>query len=178
MTDQQTSSTELDVLLDEYKQPQAKPSAEINELVGFVREQKHTQEAKVVTDAIADAVVSIKGDDALKDITGDDIQDFLEGEGRRDSSINDAFTNRAANPSGWERALTTVQERLIEKNRPPDTTADDVAAATAAVRGTSTTPPEDTGQYRNSKKEVADITGMSDTELAAYKVKVLAENSG
>ncbi len=176
MTDQQTSdeSTELDALIGEYEPPGIAPAlaADINTLADSVRTTQQTDAAKAVTDAVADAVKVIKQDDALKDVPDNDIQDFLEGEGRRDSSINDAFQNRVANPSDWDQARSTVQKRFTEKMT--NTDANDVAAAQASVRGMTSTVPDET-PYRNTAKEVADIIGMSDVELENYKQKVIAE---
>lgn len=176
MADQQTSneSTELDTLLDEFKQPGIAPAlaADINTLAENVRTREQNDATKAVADAVTDAVSFIKQDDALKDVSDNDIQDFLEGEGRRDSTINDAFQNRVANPSDWEQARSTVRKRFTEKMT--NTDANDVAAAQASVRGMTSTVPDET-PYRNTAKEVADMTAMSDVEFANHKIKVMAE---
>lgn len=178
MTDNQTSneSTKLDDLLDEYKQPNTETLAkDINTLADSVRTTQQKDVVDQTNTAVSDAVAFIKGDKALKDIPDSDVEDFLQGEGRRDQSIRDAFDARSSNPSGWEAARNTIKTRLVDRQTPKDTTVDDVTAAKASVRGMTTTPPEDTGKYRNSPKEAADISGMSDLEFQAHKRKVIAD---
>jgi hypothetical protein len=173
--------SELDELLEEYQTPQpAVPVEDIKELANYVREDKQDKHQQSVNESLSDAASFIGDDDALKDIPESTLnsraEDFLHGEARRDKSIETAFNSRDTNPAGWNAARDGIKARFIEREtgESQSQTAEDVAAAKASVRGLSPTPPEDTGPYRNSKKEVADIGSMSDQEFQNYKAKVFA----
>lgn len=178
MSNDQAKDTELDVLLNEYPQSQAKPDPDIKELADYVRSDRQEKLTTASNDAISTSVTTIKDDDALKGLADSEIEDFLQGEGRRDPAISAAFEDRAKNPEAWKSAQNTVKTRLVERElgRAKDETASNVTAAVASARGIQSTEPTETAPYRNSPKEVADITAMSDVEYQQYKNKVAAQS--
>lgn len=171
-------STELDALLNEYPQSQPKPDPDIKELADYVRSDRQDKVNTASNDAISSSVTTIKDDESLKGLADSEIEDFLQGEGRRDPTISAAFEGRETNPEAWKAAQNTVKTRLIEREstRSADQTTNDVTAAVASARGIQSTEPADTAPYRNSAKEVADISAMSDMEYQQYKAKVAAES--
>lgn len=176
-------TTDLDTLLDEYKQPQTKPeSTELNEVVGFVREFKQEREQEQTNKALNDTVAFFKEDETAAKYPDAILRGYMHGQASDDPAINAAFRQRITNPSGWETAQKTMLNGFLEsvKEIKGDQTTDDLAAAKASVRGISETPQsENETPHRNSQAEAIAINAMSDVELRAYKEKVWAErNSG
>jgi len=169
----------LDELLGEFEEPTPptptpeKPDA-MNEVIDFVRDLKSEREQKGVETGISTAVQDMMKEDVLSKLDPDVVEGYLHVSAFKNASFRKAFETRDTNPAAWNKAVSNASKELSKKmNQPDDQITGDMAAATAAVRGISTTAPEPDSM----KLSPMELNDMSEAEFMAYKQK-LARNQG
>jgi hypothetical protein len=93
---------------------------------------------------IIPAIRRVRGDIPEDVLSDDEVQDWLDGRAKRDERLQKAWLNRKTNPRAWANLEKALGAELHKKfSKLPDSQAtEDVAAITAAVRGSSTKVPE------------------------------------
>ncbi len=161
---------DLDTLLSEVTPGEFEPEKEqtqddeVKELASYVKEQRDKQSRDGVKAAL-DSAVSKMGDysPALKALPETFLLGLLHVEGAGDKRFNVAFAERESNPGRWNRIIIAAAKKadqLLVDLPDPQLTADR-AAATASIRGVSTTTP-------TTDITPQDIRKMSDAEIDAY----------
>lgn len=168
----------LDELLGEFNEPtpptpRPKPDA-MSEVVDFVRDLKTEREQKGIETGISTAVQDMMKEDALSKLDPDVVEGYLHVSAFKNASFRKAFDTRETNPAAWNKAVSNASQELSKKmNLPDEQIKGDLAAATAAVRGISTTAPEPDSM----KLSPMELNDLSEAEFASYKQK-LARNQG
>jgi hypothetical protein len=91
-----------------------------------------------------EAINFVKEEDGVKDIPPKVIRGMLEGYAAEHPEFATAFENRSKDKAGWQTQLATARKAVAAdlKDLGPGTrVVSDVAAAKAAVSGSSSTPP-------------------------------------
>lgn len=99
---------------------------------------------------IVPVIKTVRGDVPPEVYDDDDVRDWIDRQARNDPRLQQAWLNRKADPQGFSRVVKGLERKLAQKfEKLPDKAAtEDVAAVTAAMRGTSTkAPPEKAPEY-------------------------------
>ena len=165
----------LDELLTEFNpqptpqqqpQPQTSQPTEMDEVVDFVREVKTERQQKDLDDGISGAVETMMKDESLSKLDTTVVEGFLHGRAFKDKNFQKAFETRKDNPAAWNKAVSDATKDMSKKMSGPDEQiTSDLAAATAAVRGTSNTTPSTDSNVKSS----AELNTMSDADFESYK---------
>ena len=113
------------------------------------------------TQAIKNLVKSVRGEIPEDVLADDEIEDWLEGQAKRNQQLATAWMQRQKNPGAWAKVERGLSEKLNNKWKTridPDATADHAAVA-QAVRGAST---------RVAAEPPPDLSRMSNAELARF----------
>lgn len=113
----------------------------IKPVVDYVTTEAQTKQVAEVEKDVKSAMDFMADGDDYKGISPRFVRGYLEDLAREDQSFKAAFMARRTNPDGWKGALAKAQAAFRSEVDTFRGTAvkDDVAAATASVRGTSTT---------------------------------------
>jgi len=162
---------DLDSLLDQYAEetkPVEQPKIDgLEEVVGWVNEQREEKASQTIETDLKDAVGSIQ--EELKDLdfkpSDRVVRGMLEALAIEDKSIKKAFETRRENPRAWQAALKRAASELkTDFSVDQQTTSDREAIASAVHNASNKQPEPDKG---------ANLSGMSDYEFQKHKAELL-----
>lgn len=111
--------------------------------------EKQLAEKEFQTD-IVPVIKNVRGDIPQDTYDDDDVRDWLDRQARNDPRLQQAWLDRKKSPAEWAKVEKGLQRKLAAKfeKQPDKNVTEDVAAVTAAMRGTSTkTPPATPPDY-------------------------------
>lgn len=171
------SELELDSLLNQFERettpkPEPKPQApqqrprqadmsKLDPVIKFAEaEMRRTQQETFDRDVNA-AVEKIRTEDAFKGLPEKLVRRMTIAYAFDNKGFDEAFQNRSDDPAAWDRALKQAASDLAEevadlKREEPDTSRDDIEAATAAVRDVVEPSSEDEGPSAAEKANWSD----------------------
>ena len=153
--------------------PEPKPDPEANELMERIKvlegkEQRHEKERsdRDLDEGLKEAAKNIRSNnEGLKGVSDILVRGFIYALNEKHPQLNHAFGDRRQNPKAWEKAQEMIGKAMSKElaDMPDADLTAGVAAATAAVRGVSTTSP--------AKQELSDkvVNAMTDAEFVAMK---------
>jgi len=177
------AGADFDALLREFTdatKPNAQPSADVGKVletlkpvIAFASTELSTRH-RAQTQKDIDAAISFVKDaeDGIKDIPPKIVRGMLEGYASEHEDFAQAFQNRGKDGANWQAALAKAKAAVVEDLRglsPSTRVVSDVAAATAAVRGSVSAPPPRDGQpsaQQMFSMSQRDFQALIDTELA------------
>jgi len=115
--------------------------------------------------SMGEAIGLIRGDLPADVVADDEVEDFIEGLGRRDERFRQAWNNRGSNPDGFRKVLQAASKEFARRARVA-ADADDRDAVTQAVLNAG-------GRGASADRE-PDFARMSDRELEDTKMKLNA----
>jgi len=160
----------LDAILNEWddspeKQetvaPQA-PDKSQEEIIAAVEARlRATQDYETFLDEFSDSVSDLSFEVKKPIIDG-----WLNDKARKDSRINNAYSQRHSNPVGWKKVFASLSDEFKSQFTPKESTEErDREAAAAFVRGSSTK------EVPQPSVSESDLSKMSDQEFADYERK-------
>ena len=159
---------DLDTLLAQFdegtKQPAVSPPEPVTTDISKFKDQVKAEiiAEQQTASAVKNLVKSIRGEVPEDVLTDDEIQDWLEGQAKRNDQLRTAWMMRDKKPGDWKKIESGLSNRLNSKfgksRIDPDATADREAVA-QAVRGNST---------KVAAEPPPDLSKMSNAELRKY----------
>jgi hypothetical protein len=181
-----SGDSELDSLLQEFEQgttarPKAKPAAakpsvvrpdlsELNPVIEFAKTEMQNRKQEAFNTDVDKAVDTLASSESFTALPKELVRDLLVAHAFNDPAFDEAFQNRAKNPSGWEAALKAAEPAIAKKvggltpAEAEAATRDDIEAATATVADTSDPSDDDVDEGPS----VAERIAMTDTEWRRY----------
>jgi len=155
---------------DQATQTKAQPTRKSDPVREWASQQMQREQKAKVDTALKESVAFLREDDRLKKQSERMLRGFLYDFAVENQEFERAFRNRDSDPIAWRRALTEAQKAAAAESEGPDSKlTDDIAAARAAVRGTSTDAPEKPKAPSNRE-----LSRMSDAEFRDYKASLAA----
>ena len=117
-------------------------SQRILKVVEFNEAEIRSKANETVKKAIEDSAKAVKGDLPDSAATLKQARAWLKDTADDDPRIQKAFVNREKDPQTWGKILTALNKEFAKESKRPDAAAtEDRDAVTAAVRGSTSTPP-------------------------------------
>jgi len=161
---------DIDSLLDEFDSDTKEEPKEVEDTPDPRLDMVESLVARQEQQDLEATVTQVKGlDENLKDIPDRIVKNLLRAEAADDPRIQKAYNARFQNPEKWQTVQKTLAKTLGEQLQRPDSrVTSDTEAARAAVKGSSTTQPDE-----SLKIDVENLGSMSDREFKELEKRAL-----